>query len=75
MKGLVVINIALLSGKQEFFQGVHFFLKSFSMGDFGKASPAQGLASKAGSEERRVVKLRHRRVSLEEGSGRLHVRE
>ena len=45
---LVVINIALLSGKQEFFQGVNFFLKSFSMGDFRKASPAQGLASKAG---------------------------
>lgn len=42
MKALIKISISLLSRKPELFQGMGFFLKSFSMGDAGR--PARGLA-------------------------------
>lgn len=41
-KVLVIINIPLLSGKQELFMGVNFFLRSFSLDHTSR--PAHGLA-------------------------------
>lgn len=43
-KPLVMVNISLLSGKQDFFQGVNFFLKSSSLGGRCWEGPAQRLA-------------------------------